>query len=366
MSVRTRRHAAISLVCALTAGSTLLLTACDPAGPAAAPAPASSSASASSSATPSAVTTATPSTATATATPTPSAAATTPSAAASGTPTGAAPVGVVNRTANTGLTISNGTNLVVVNGATVDFHTVVRDLTWSPDGSRAAFVDGSGSLIVSRPDGSSPFVVAKNPGGQTWSHPAWQITAPDTVNGLPKKNNIFFTIAKNGTSHLATVPADTTGNVPTDLRLASFSDVDAPVLPTTGNTWVSGSDPHGTTVYANTTDGDVYIRDDYLRQQGSVLTKGSQPALSADGETVVFVRSVNGHDHIFEQHIHTRDQTAKDLTPNATTDYTEPAWSRDGKTIAVRTPDGVATLPADGSAAPTLVSSVRGLPAYRG
>ncbi|KQV24020.1 MULTISPECIES: LpqB family beta-propeller domain-containing protein [unclassified Kitasatospora] len=342
MSVRTRRHAAISLVCALTAGSALLLTACDTAGTTAAPAPSSPAPSSAA----------------------PSTAATTPSAAPSA-PAVSASVSPVNKTANTGLTISNGTNLVVVNGDTVDFHTVVRDLAWSPDGSRAAFVDGSGNLVVSRPDGSASSVVAKNPGGQTWSHPTWQVVGPH--DGLPANNNIFFTIAASGTTHLATVPADTAGSVPTDLRLGSYSDNDAPVLPTAGNTWINGSDRQGTTVYANTAEGDVYIRDDYLRQQGKVLTKGSQPALSTDGESVVFVRSVDGHDHIFTQGTQARQgQAPKDLTPNATTDYTEPAWSRDGKTIAVRTPNGVATLPADGSAAPELVSSVAGLPAYRG
>ncbi|MFF2545630.1 hypothetical protein ACFVUY_24065 [Kitasatospora sp. NPDC058063] len=30
-----------------------------------------------------------------------------------------------------------------------------------------------------------------------------------------------------------------------------------------------------------------------------------------------------------------------------------------------RTPDGISTLPADGSAAPTQVSTVKGLPSYR-
>ncbi|WP_457028708.1 hypothetical protein [Kitasatospora sp. P5_F3] len=337
MSVGTRRHAAISLVCALTAGSTLLLTACDPAGTTtAAPAPSSAA---------------------------PSTAATTPSAAPSA-PAVSAPISPVNKTANTGLTISNGTNLVLVNGDTVDFHTVVRDLAWSPDGSRAAFVDGSGNLVVSRPDGSAGSVVAKNPGGQTWSHPTWQVVGPH--DGLPANNNIFFTIAASGTTHLATVPADTAGSVPTDLHLGSYSDNDAPALPTAGNTWINGSDPQGTTVYANTAEGDVYIRDDYLRQQGKVVTKGSQPALSTDGKFVVFVRSVDGHDHIFKQGVHGQNQAPTDLTPSATTDYTEPAWSRDGRTIAVRTPNGVATLPADGSAAPELVSSVAGLPAYRG
>ncbi|MFD0330721.1 hypothetical protein ACFQZC_27295 [Streptacidiphilus monticola] len=121
-------------------------------------------------------------------------------------------------------------------------------------------------------------------------------------------------------------------------------------------------------MYANTGDGDVYIRDDYLRQQGGAMTAGSQPAVPAapaqgspaEGE-VVFVRSVGGHDHLFLE----RGTSATDLTPNAATDYTEPAVSPDGRTVAARTPDGIVTLTLDGSHTPVKVSDHLGLPAYR-
>ncbi|MFB9365942.1 hypothetical protein [Kitasatospora albolonga] len=365
MSARIRRRAAVSLVCALTTGTTLLLTACDPAtgrsaAPAASSAPSrpSTDAPASPTAAPSA--TATPS---ASATPTTPAVPTTPAAPRTTAP-GVVPAALLNRTAHTGLTISNGTNLVVMDGTTVDFHTAVRDLSWSPDGSRAAFVDGNGDLVTSRPDGTGRSLVAKNPGGQSWSHPTWQVSV-GYQGGSPKKN-LFFTITRDGTTRLATVPVDGAAHAPAALPLGNYSDENAVALPTTGNTWINGSDRLGTTVYANTTDGDVYIRDDYLRQQGGVVTKGSQPAISADGDSLVFVRPVGGHNHVFRQSLRTEDRTAKDLTPYAGEDFTEPAWSRDGKTVAVRTPAGIAVLPADGSAAPELVSSVRGLPAYRG
>ncbi|GAA5017257.1 hypothetical protein GCM10025734_67760 [Kitasatospora paranensis] len=162
------------------------------------------------------------------------------------------------------------------------------------------------------------------------------------------------------------MPATAIGATPKPLSLKTFSDDNAKPLPTTGNVWISGGGmQHGSTVYANTTDHEVYIRDDYMRQQGAAIATGSEPALSRDGDEVVFVRSVAGHDHLFVQDVHKENPVARDLTPHATTDYTEPAWSPDGRTIAARTTAGVVTLPVDGSSAPVLVVAGPGMPAYR-
>jgi Tol biopolymer transport system component len=137
-------------------------------------------------------------------------------------------------------------------------------------------------------------------------------------------------------------------------------------VPQTGNVWPDAAGTYGAAVYANPGTGQVYIRDDNLRQQGSALTAGSEPALApTQDQDIVFVRSVGGHDHLFVEHSTNSGPTYRDLTPDATTDYTEPAWSPDGRTIAARTPDGIVTLPADGSHAPVRVSGYKGLPAYR-
>ncbi len=162
----------------------------------------------------------------------------------------------------------------------------------------------------------------------------------------------------------------TAGGTPARLPLAQEAGENVAPLPQAGNTWINGSgSATGTTVYANTSTGDVYLRDDYIRQQGSALTNGSEPALipGQDEPGVVFVRSVGGHDHVFVERFGSSaaSTTVTDITPHATTDYTEPAVSPDGRTVAVRTPNGVAVLPIDGSAAPRLISSVPGLPAYR-
>ena len=336
MSVRDRRSrtaAAITLAAALTAGTALLLTGCDPD-------PGSPSGSASGRASGSA------------AAPVKSPA---PGSTGNGT--------TLNGTAGNGLTISNGTGTVVMDGTTVDFGTVVRDLAWSPGGAKAAFIDGAGDLVVSNPDGSGRTVVARNPGDQVWSHPAWQVTEGDP-EGIAPKDNLFFAAAVNGSTRLERVSATAVDGTPTVLPLNAGAGQNVQPLPQTGNTWPNGGGTAatGTTVYENTGTGEVYIRDDYLRQMGGALAQGSEPALSPDGQDVVFVRSVDGHDHIFEETAYAR--TARDLTPDATADDTEPTWSPDGGTIAFRTPAGIDTVAVGGGAA-VQVSGHVGLPAYR-
>lgn len=300
-----------------------------------------------------------------------------PATTAPGAPTGSAagpdkggarPAGSsapLNGTAANGLTISDGSRFVVMNGTRVDFGTQVRDLTWSPDGTKAVFVDGDGDLAMSDPDGSGRVVLARNPGGVTWSHPTWEARTAVPQAGMPALDDILFAAGSGSGARLYSVHADDRDATPKLLPLAPASA--NPPLPQSGNLWPSAAGTAGKAVYAHVGPGEVYVRDDNLRQQGSMVSPGSEPALSPTDEdgAIVFVRSVDGHDHLYVEQAGSGEMVYKDITPHATTNYAEPAWSPDGRTIAARTPEGIVTLPANGSAAPVKVSDYHGLPAYR-
>ena len=270
------------------------------------------------------------------------------------------------QSATHGLTVSDGTKWVVIDGKRVNFGTDVHDLAWNPSGTKAAFVDSLGNLDVANPNGSGRVVVVKHVAGETFSHPTWQVAKKDAVDGIPAKNNLIFVASKKGTTRLERIVATAHNGKPADLTLIGYPGDGTGPLPTTGNNWPSAGGGYGTIVYDNTRTGDVYIRDDYLRQQGGVMVPGSEPALAPNGEEIVFVRSVGGHDHIFEESLTSSKPVVRDLTPHATTNYTEPVFSPNGADIAFRTPSGIDVMPDHGRGAPVKVSSHTGLPAYRG
>jgi WD40-like Beta Propeller Repeat len=247
--------------------------------------------------------------------------------------------------ATRGLTVSDGSRWVVIDGKRVNFGTDVHDLAWNPN--------GSGRVVV-----------VKHVAGETFSHPTWQVAKRDSVDQIPAKNNLIFVASKKGTTRLERVVATAHDGKPADLTLVGYPGDGGP-LPTTGNNWPNAGGTIGSIVYDNTHTGEVYIRDDYLRQQGGAMVAGSEPALSPNGEEIVFVRSVGGHDHIFEETFSSKP-VVQDLTPHATANYTEPTFSSDGSAIAFRTPNGIDVMPDHGRGGPVKVSSHTGLPAYRG
>jgi hypothetical protein len=304
------------------------------------------------------------------------------SASSSGSAAGTAPstaAGGQNGTAGTRLTVSDGSSKILVNGQAVDFGTAVYDQSWSPDGKKVAFIDDHGSLWVANADGTGKTEVAKNTTGEKWTHPAWQVAKADQQDGIPAKNNIFFaSTAKHAT--LWGVAATAHDGSPEQLSLAGEFDEHAVVPPQDGNMWPSTAGQYGAAVYEhdNGSSSDVYVRDDYLRQQGGLALKNaSEPAYVLVGGSaksdpdpeVVFVREVDGRRHVFLTSLRTSQNgvapTPKDLTPNAPGDCVTPAVSPDGKTVAYSSETGVYLIPADGSGAPKKVTDKPGFPSFR-
>lgn len=290
-----------------------------------------------------------------------------------GSGTSSAPA--LNATGGTGLTISDGSAKVLMNGRSVDFGTKVLDPAWSPDGSRVAFIDGGGDLVVANADGTGRTEAAHNPGGVNWSHPTWQTTQAVPQDNIPAGGNIFFASTIEGGT-LWEVPTTAHDAQPKKLPINGMSGRGAIPPSQVGNTWPAGAGRFGGSVYeydAGDTH-DVFVRDDFLRQQGGLAIKAAvQPGYvmvgsSGDNEgtgEVVFVRRVGAHEHVFIEAIARQNATARDLTPHATTDCTEPAISPDGKTVAFSTSSGVVSVAADGTGNPAFVTHAPGFPAFR-
>lgn len=281
----------------------------------------------------------------------------------------------LNATGGTGLTISDGSSKVLMNGESVDFGTRVLDPAWSPDGGRVAFVDGGGNLVVANADGTGRTEAAHNPGGVTWSHPTWQTTQADPQDGIPASSHIFFASTADGAT-LWEVSTDAHDAQPQKLPINGMSGRDAVPPSQTGNSWPASAGHFGRSVYeydAGDTH-DVFVRDDFLRQQGGLAIKdAAEPGYVIVGGSgnnpgtgeVVFVRRVGAHEHVFVEAVDTPNATARDLTPHATTDCTEPAISPDGKTVAFSTSSGVVSVAADGTGDPAFVTHAPGFPAFR-
>ena len=267
------------------------------------------------------------------------------------------------------LTVSDGGSKILMNGRTVDFGTDVHDHSWSADGKQVLFIDGNGNLTVANADGTGRTVIAENPGDQKWSHPTWEAVADDTwEGGLPARANLFFASIANDAATLWEIAPDAHDGQPHPLELSTQPD--API-PQTGDKWPSASGQDGAAVFENDHDStsDLWIRDQNTRvQSGLWIKSAAEPDLVAYGGSscaaVVFVRSVGGHKHVFLNSLQP-NAAARDLTPKATADCTEPALSPDGKTVAFSTPSGVETEPVDGGGPPTQVTSTPGFPAFR-
>ncbi|HEY3870004.1 MAG TPA: hypothetical protein VGM10_16695, partial [Actinocrinis sp.] len=198
-----------------------------------------------------------------------------------------------------------------------------------------------------------------------WSHPTWAEVSSDNSDKVPGWSEVIFAVKSGGVETLEEIAPTAVDGTPKSVNLTQSPGQNSSTIPQSGNSWPSGEGVHGNTAYQNDDNGTdtVFIIDNYLRDiTNDMNIEGSDPAMDADG-TLVFVRQVGGMDHLFTD---TPGGTATpvDITPNSTTNCTEPVWSPDESLIAFSTPDGVETVHPDGSA-PAMVTYTPGFPAYR-
>ncbi|MFC4016774.1 cell wall-binding repeat-containing protein [Micromonospora sp. GCM10011542] len=261
------------------------------------------------------------------------------------------------------LTISNGTSSVqVISGTTRSTlknpdGEAMRDVSWSPDGSR---------LIYHAPDGKIKSL---------------RYTGADTVREV----NFFASsdIERAGTSWLG----DSSRVVWAEKwNTSPYSRWSIRIAESTWSGWSESIYAGDSTKHYRNPDGGpgrtvVFQREDdngsgqptgqpavllydgakpEYKQVTVVDEHGANPALSPDGSRVAFVR---------DNQIITSDLTGGNevaVTSNAAV-HDNPTWSPDGSTIAFSQGTTVATAPADGSRAdsPTVVSTTGGVPAYQ-
>jgi Tol biopolymer transport system component len=193
-------------------------------------------------------------------------------------------------------------------------YTPVSYHTWSPDGSRIAFVsyrNGNSEIYVMNADGSGQTDLTNNTATDGW--PAWS----------PDGSKIAFVSDWDGNWEIYVMNAD--GTAQTNLTRNSAGEG--------GSAW----SPDGSKIaFVSDRDGDheIYVMNADGTGQAN-LTRSpaldSSPAWSPDGSKIVFVSDRDGNDDIY---VMKADGSAQaNLTNNPSADQV-PTWSPDGSRIA--------------------------------
>lgn len=196
------------------------------------------------------------------------------------------------------LTITAGGVINVVNGGKIGLPAGAHDVSWAGQGGRFAFIGGDNAIYTADFDGSHIIRIAQ---GSSPSHTVWDISSEAVwwTEGTGAGAKVVGALANGGSlgSGRPTFDLISSSVAPAGLGLSNADvagDLNATVVVQT--TDGSGNTGIGVASY-NANGQQLYST---VVAPGSATTGGSQPTISADGKTVVFVRTDgNGDAQLF-------------------------------------------------------------------
>jgi hypothetical protein len=253
------------------------------------------------------------------------------------------------------LLISDGTDTVTIGGEAVKFPGPVTDATWSPNGSRIAYIDGDGNVATAKPDGTGVLVLTATDKTVVRSRPSWS------------RDVLFYAEKKGTTSTLMSVPINgcgengsTVGGTPWDMDTGpgtSYVDLAPSAAFSYKPARVSfqHDEPSGPQIWIN----DTNQRTPYTYK----VVNGREPALSPDGKRLAYLGTAG---QIFLTTAAPNGGAGVQITFGAN-HPTRPVWNPDGQHIAYETPtdiESVGISPGANANPAATLSSQPGVPAF--